>query len=183
MEASTIQEDTMTKSKKKRMKRLETQKRKAKENKLGKINSLNPIDKIRVELSNLGIDVDIIHISIEEMWDKQLDYSDLDTVLAYILNRDSMQPITTINTDGSCGGAVSVNTNLIECDKSETGENSDSMETPLSNFDGSARTNEVKRLDLSAKLTFVANMDDLGNSIRAIVQWITKAAKPLEVRL
>lgn len=57
------------------------------------------------------------------------------------------------------------------------------MKTPLSKFDGSAGTNEMKRLDISTKLTYVAYMDDLEYSIRAIVEWITKAAKPLEVCL
>lgn len=88
---------TMSKSKKKRMQRAKAKQRKEEEQQPGNgsigmssipANSLNPLDSIRSDLVKLGYELSYVDKAMDEMWTQQLDYSDMDSVLTFIQERD-----------------------------------------------------------------------------------------------
>jgi hypothetical protein len=85
-------EETMSKSKKKRMKRAKAKQRKEQqeENNANGLphNSLNPLDVVRADIVKLGYELRFVDQAMDEMWTNQLDYSDKDTVLAYIEEKE-----------------------------------------------------------------------------------------------
>jgi len=87
----------MSKSKKKRMQRAKAKQRKEEEQQPGNgsigmssipANSLNPLDSIRSDLVKLGYELSYVDKAMDEMWTQQLDYSDMDSVLTFIQERD-----------------------------------------------------------------------------------------------
>jgi hypothetical protein len=93
---------TMSKSKKKRMQRAKAKQRKEEEQQPGNgsigmssipANSLNPLDSIRSDLVKLGYELSYVDKAMDEMWTQQLDYSDMDSVLTFIQERDKRRSV------------------------------------------------------------------------------------------
>ena len=86
--ATMASQEPMTKSKKKRMKRAKAQKRKEdeerKQSQSNIFNTSNPLDVIRRDIVELGFELKVVDKAMDEMWTKELEYSDLDAVLNYI---------------------------------------------------------------------------------------------------
>jgi hypothetical protein len=80
---------TMTKSKKKRLKRLKAKQLRQEDEELKNkflpkdSSALNPIDKMRKELVNVGYDINTVDVALEKMWNLQMDYSNFDSVLNF----------------------------------------------------------------------------------------------------
>lgn len=88
-------ETFMSKSKKKRLKRLKAKQDRTSEegagddaandkNKLLHESILNPIDHMKKDLVNFGYDIETVNDAIERMWNLQLDYSNFDSVLKFL---------------------------------------------------------------------------------------------------
>lgn len=75
----------LSKSQKKRMKRNKAKLRKEKAASTEPVlNPLNTHDAMKAELQELGFELSDINQSIEEMWNKDLDYSDIHAVIVYM---------------------------------------------------------------------------------------------------
>jgi hypothetical protein len=84
---STVTNPPLTKSQKKRMKRNLAKTRKAEEAAVRAATELDPFnahDAMKIGLKNLGFELEEINKSIENMWNAGLDYSDINTVAAFI---------------------------------------------------------------------------------------------------
>eukprot|EP00557_Chaetoceros_sp_GSL56_P012224 CAMPEP_0176484762 /NCGR_PEP_ID=MMETSP0200_2-20121128/4634_1 /TAXON_ID=947934 /ORGANISM="Chaetoceros sp., Strain GSL56" /LENGTH=813 /DNA_ID=CAMNT_0017881271 /DNA_START=167 /DNA_END=2605 /DNA_ORIENTATION=- len=84
------QDMAMTKSKKKRLKRLKAKELREEDEELKNkflpkdSSVLNPIDKMRKDLVNAGYDIDTVDMALEKMWNLQMDYSNFDSVLNFL---------------------------------------------------------------------------------------------------
>lgn len=77
----------LSKSQKKRLKRNASKKKNAQ--KISEIpdDSLNPTDRVRAALVKQGFELTFIDEGLDEMWNAQLDYSDYDAALVYLLEK------------------------------------------------------------------------------------------------
>lgn len=100
----------LTKSQKKRMKRQKALARKEEEKRRETsttIDALNPFEKLCNDVvSKLGYDRSLVNTALDEMWNKQLDYSDFDTVVNYLNERSatttsSASPSTSTSVDNN----------------------------------------------------------------------------------
>jgi hypothetical protein len=80
----------MTKSKKKRLKRLKAKQHRGEDDELqnkflpADSSALNPIDKMRKDFVKAGYDIDTVDVALERMWNLGLDYSNFDSVLKFL---------------------------------------------------------------------------------------------------
>jgi DNA repair ATPase RecN len=102
---------TLTKSQKKRMKRQKALARKEEEKRKETsttIDALNPFEKLCNDVvSKLGYDRSLVNTALDEMWNKQLDYSDFDTVVNYLNERPTTSS-TSVDNDSTVAAKVEI---------------------------------------------------------------------------
>jgi len=103
---------TLTKSQKKRMKRQKALARKEEEKRKETsttIDALNPFEKLCNDVvSKLGYDRSQVNTALDEMWNKQLDYSDFDTVVNYLNERSTTSTSTSVDNDSTVAAKVEI---------------------------------------------------------------------------
>jgi len=244
----------MSKSKRKRMKQKKSKQRKEEEEvkrvsnpQIPQLDSLNPIDKMRGDLLNLGYDFDVVNAAMDKMWNLEMDYSDFNSVLNFIQGEELLLSTTSANSSttsrnqdignddangDNCNGSgnhgkdiiIAVGTNgangnhgrhdddsidpvndnttaattatasgantvvskeySVYSNSSQQKDLVEQEQPPVVLADNAVRIKKIrpKKFDLSEKLDFVANSENLNDGIIALTEWVTKAASPAEVR-
>lgn len=144
-------------------------------------------DILRKSLALKGFSLDEIDDAIIEMWDKELPYDDFDAVLAFL------------ERNNGSGVQVLVDTSRDDTEKNQPEETDDSTNNDPSTEDsteneqgenGKINHSDSKHeaepaappaMTIQEKLDMVARYESLSDSIYALSQWISKAAKPQEV--
>jgi hypothetical protein len=211
------------------------------------LDSLNPIDKMRGDLLNLGYDFDVVNAAMDKMWNLEMDYSDFNSVLNFIQGEELLLSTTSANSSttsrnqdignddangDNCNGSgnhgkdiiIAVGTNgangnhgrhdddsidpvndnttaattatasgantvvskeySVYSNSSQQKDSVEQEQPPVVLADNAVRIKKIrpKKFDLSEKLDFVANSENLNDGIIALTEWVTKAASPAEVR-
>lgn len=133
--------EPLTKSQKKRIKRNRAKKKREVEKEKTEITSLNPIEKLVNDVAKLGFARDEIDISLDEMWNKQLDYGDFDAVVEYIRNKNN-------------GGMSSVEVPVPTVAVAENTINNESLEEMKTNTSNSVVTSPISPFNSEVDLNF-----------------------------
>jgi len=203
---------SLSKSQKKRLKRNNTKAKKADEQetarkKIPDMGPLNPLDKVRMVLKQRGFSLDEIDNALEEMWNSELVYDDVDAVQNYLIlradsgrassqsNDNSKEPdLSTQSLESSYSESASTEatesfkpmdeTHGVSEAKSESVEIvGDTLDASIKNDRSASVTSHSEPMDtLSSKLDIVANYENLNDAIMALSEWVCKSATLAEVR-
>eukprot|EP00559_Dactyliosolen_fragilissimus_P004101 CAMPEP_0184861892 /NCGR_PEP_ID=MMETSP0580-20130426/6473_1 /TAXON_ID=1118495 /ORGANISM="Dactyliosolen fragilissimus" /LENGTH=753 /DNA_ID=CAMNT_0027359551 /DNA_START=25 /DNA_END=2286 /DNA_ORIENTATION=- len=208
---------SLSKSQKKRMKRNAAKARKLAENKndndsISMSNdNLNPHDKLRARLLALGFQLSDIDVAMEDMWNFQLPYDDLDEVLAFMQQKEktaSQEPkeSTTTNNGNIISNETVPENPSQSYDSSENiaSETYSSEAKTMNNFEQEEDTSlqdegkviqqeniekdkdihddSTEVMDIFSKLDIVAKHENLSGSIAALNEWVVNAAKSSEIK-
>jgi hypothetical protein len=153
---------------------------------------LTPQESLRQSLIADGFSSNDVDQAMETMWDKGLAYDEYDAVKKFLetggVVEDEDDDVHSANEETDPGDQGTVQTASTD-DAAGEGE-SVSNSASLQDGDDDATTESTSKPSssfhkpsMAAKLDMVARADKVTDAIFALTQWITKAAKPHEVRL
>jgi len=197
----------LSKSQKKRMKRNNAKARKADEQETGTKRSqdlgpLNPLDKVKAGLQTLGYSLSQIEKALEEMWDTQLPYDDVESVHNFLMMKAHVKRTvepkveipknmdTAVNPIEAEALASQPASDFVEDDIAGKVHESDAFEKKDENNqeeeeeeeDDVETTNQSQPpVTLASKLEIAANYEDLNQAISALSDWVTRSASSSEV--
>ena len=163
--------------------------------------SLNSNTNLREDLNKMGYSYSEIDRTMEEMWNLQLQYDELETVLAFIRSRNS-EIETTNQTPNEETSMLPASSNQISSGESDSQTRNGIVSVSSSHSakpaveavgidnergpGSKSSTRKIKLeeetpLTLKERLSMVANHENLTDAIVALTEWITKAASPTQV--
>lgn len=126
----------LSKSQKKRMKRNKAKIRKAENDSTAtpELDPFNAHDAMLIGLQKLGYDLADINRTIEEMWNNDLDYSDINNVVAYIEDSKAAVASVAVPTDTTGVPTTTPKTETLSLPSDDQSHVVKSEETPRRNF-------------------------------------------------
>lgn len=141
---------------------------------------MNPIQQVHSKLLNEGFTAKEVEVAMEEMWDKGMDgYDEFEAILAFLQSKS--QPDSQQQQFEEAYSEPSLVQTDVSSSKSKEAmfHHEKTMEESKEEEPEEAQQN----LDMSAKLDLVSDYEDLADATFAFNEWVSKIAKPSEVRL
>jgi hypothetical protein len=179
-------------TKKKRNRKKKTKTGAAKEEKVLPVvkepqNALNPTMLLRNKLVEKGgFNQGQIDKAMEEMWDRQLPYDEYESVLKYLKSGASAFAQVQAQVQAAPSQtpkAAAVKEAAAPELESEVEEEEDSPVEEPEEVEESTTSDQQPQMSMASKLDMVAGFENFTDGAFALTEWVSKVAKPHEVRI
>mmetsp|Transcript_461 Transcript_461/g.1401 ORF Transcript_461/g.1401 Transcript_461/m.1401 type:complete len:850 (-) Transcript_461:280-2829(-) len=164
--------------------------------------NLNPHERLRLSVMSRGFSAEEVTVAMDEMWELQLRYDEVDSVVSYLESKavqGEADTMVAVFSPDSATESTSPPTSAEALATEEVPEETKAPEeevpapapspvaaasaTTSSKSKGSLSGKKAKAqpMGLMAKLEMVSNYENLNDAVFALTEWATKAAKPQEI--